>query len=154
MSVTPLVYTTFYIGLECGNLAPVTSVSSAPPPHLSLTNKPPSDNQGPRKPHYHILFSTSYGLDRNQLEQLNHTIRNENPDHFNPEEERSKFFGCPTRKSQDFIVYTSDVSFAPINKMQVTEVSHNRIPLSPFPWLSMSQVKDQPLSLEKLESLS
>lgn len=47
----PSVYTTFYVGLRADELGDGL------------------------KPHYHILFSTSYGLDRKQLDSLNNLIR-------------------------------------------------------------------------------
>lgn len=151
MSVTPLVYTTFFIGLECGNLAPLTSVISATAPSLSFTYKPSFDNQGTRKPHYHILFSTSYGLDRNQLEQLNHRIRTDYLEPFNPEVRGGKFSGCPTREGQDINVYTSDVSPTLMTWMCFADIPRYRTPLSLFPWLNMWQARDQALFSEKLE---
>ncbi|GAA5959998.1 hypothetical protein JCM3765_006129 [Sporobolomyces pararoseus] len=62
--VPPSVYTTFFIGLEANELG-------AP---LNRANKK----------HYHILFSASYGLDRKQLDELCHSVRQSHPQPFNP----------------------------------------------------------------------
>ncbi|GAA5927226.1 hypothetical protein JCM1841_004252 [Sporobolomyces salmonicolor] len=62
--VPPSVFTTFFVGLEAKELG-------APLGHHN-------------KPHYHILFSTSYGLDRTQLGELCHKIREKQPELFNP----------------------------------------------------------------------
>ncbi|GAA5862001.1 hypothetical protein JCM1840_006904 [Sporobolomyces johnsonii] len=62
--VPPSVFTTFFIGLEAKELGA----------RLGRRNKP----------HYHILFSTSYGLDRPQLGELCHKIREKQPQLFNP----------------------------------------------------------------------
>ncbi|GAA5911215.1 uncharacterized protein JCM6883_001943 [Sporobolomyces salmoneus] len=58
------VYTTFFVGLEAEALG-------AP---LNRANKK----------HYHVLFSTSYGLNRQQLDELVHSIRQSRPQPFNP----------------------------------------------------------------------
>ncbi|KAL8279100.1 hypothetical protein RQP46_008558 [Phenoliferia psychrophenolica] len=59
--VPPSIFTTFYIGLEAPELQAYT---------------------GRDKKHYHILFSTSYGLDRTQLDSFCHKIRESNPAQF------------------------------------------------------------------------
>ncbi|GAA5943754.1 uncharacterized protein JCM15063_005827 [Sporobolomyces koalae] len=57
--VPPSAYTTFFIGLEASDLGA--------PMHRA------------NKKHYHILFSASYGLDRQQLDALCHSIRQDRP---------------------------------------------------------------------------
>ncbi|GAA6059260.1 hypothetical protein JCM10212_006653 [Sporobolomyces blumeae] len=60
--VPPSVYTTFFVGLEANELGA----------QLHRSNKK----------HYHILFSVSYGLDRKQLGDLCHSIRQNQPQRF------------------------------------------------------------------------
>ncbi|BGP31986.1 hypothetical protein JCM10296v2_003765 [Rhodotorula toruloides] len=60
--VPPSVFTTFFVGCRADDLG------------ASLPNS--------RKPHYHILFSTSYGLSREQLAQVCFEVREGRPERF------------------------------------------------------------------------
>ncbi|GAA5899280.1 hypothetical protein JCM6882_009303 [Rhodosporidiobolus microsporus] len=58
--VPPSVWTTFFVGLRADDLGPLPSRSS--------------------KPHFHMLFSASYGLSRAQLAKLCHDVREARPE--------------------------------------------------------------------------
>ncbi|BGP07980.1 hypothetical protein JCM10049v2_003825 [Rhodotorula toruloides] len=60
--VPPSVYTTFFVGFRADDLGASLPTS--------------------RKPHYHILFSTSYGLSREQLAQVCFEVREHRPERF------------------------------------------------------------------------
>lgn len=76
---------------------------------LSFTLPP----QNSRKPHYHILFSTSYGLSREQLAQVCFEVREGRPERFELETsaDGSAFKRVDRRKTLGpYAVYDAAVS--------------------------------------------
>ncbi|GAA6016518.1 hypothetical protein JCM11491_002348 [Sporobolomyces phaffii] len=90
--VPPSVYTTFFVGLEANELgAPITRAN---------------------KRHYHILFSTSYGLDRHQLDRLCHSIRQGYPQRFDPSKlTESTFRQVPAARGRYRVYESACTSF-------------------------------------------
>lgn len=93
-------YTTFFVGLREDKFGANLSVRRL---HLSLCasaflrhtlTRPHSQRE--RKPHYHILFSVSYGLSRTQLAQLCHDIDQGQPERFELE------FGADAKRGGAF----------------------------------------------------
>ncbi|KAK4056834.1 hypothetical protein OIO90_002084 [Microbotryomycetes sp. JL221] len=85
--VPPSMYTTFFVGLRADELG--------------------ADLGRTRKPHYHVLFSTSYGLDRAQLSLLNHKIRSSTTQPFSPDPRQSTTFRMCRRPKGAFTVFDS-----------------------------------------------
>lgn len=63
-------YTTFYVGVVCNKPGLVRNVSAS----LHVINLR-IIQQVKLRPHFEVIFTVSYGLDRNQLEELNHLVR-------------------------------------------------------------------------------
>lgn len=64
-----------------------------------------------RKPHYHVLFASSYGLDRRQLSAFGHVIRQGDSQRFAPDQPGTTFHELKARRaSARFPVYESAVS--------------------------------------------
>lgn len=99
-------YTTFYVGLRANELGARFSVSHHPSLLSPLLLKLGAE-QKIDKPHYHILFASSYGLSRRQLGDLDASIREKGPIRF--DFEGTSFQKCSKPKG-DFAVFESPVS--------------------------------------------
>jgi len=112
--VPPSTMTTFFIGLRADHLGP-DQIVSKPRLGLNQTTRNVADTnraaQQSGKPHYHVLFASSYGLDRRQLSAFGHQIRQTNLHRFALDQPGTTFQETRARRaSARFVVYESAVS--------------------------------------------
>jgi hypothetical protein len=81
---------------------------------LLLTLRASPSPQRSSKLHYHVLFSVSYGLSRDQLSNLCHEVRHGNPERFEPDFMSETAFREMERKKRrtPMAVYESAVRFS------------------------------------------
>ncbi|KAM0787656.1 hypothetical protein ACM66B_003720 [Microbotryomycetes sp. NB124-2] len=85
--VPPSMFTTFFVGFRADELG--------------------ADLGRTRKPHYHVLFSSSYGLNRDQLSRLNHLVRSSDKQVFSTDPRQCTIFQTCGRPRSRFRVYDS-----------------------------------------------